>query len=292
MEMNKQLLVPTIIVAIISILTIIIVLYKNFKFYKNNNIPIFTTKKITIMGMFFALFLLQSFITSFQALDKFIFLSLDSATVVLTAFLFGPIEAFFYALIADTTRILIVQGWIWQLLYALQFPLLGLIAGNIALKYKKTKTTETTEKSSFEAKPYLHFVIIQFIFIALFLFSAIYGYMNKTDLKGIIYSSLVITSFFSIVFYEGIFFFLLKKKNYDQILLLEYLLLIAVFYRIIFGDIYSSLADANLWAPSFKYVFIPRLLKSSYTIPSYIISWFFLINLSSKFIKTNDQNKW
>ena len=107
---NTNLLVPTIIISIISFLTIVIVLYKNIKFYQKNKITIFTTRKITIMGMFFAIFLLQSFLTSFQALDKFIFISFDSATVLLTAFLFGPIEAFFYALIADTTRVLIVQG--------------------------------------------------------------------------------------------------------------------------------------------------------------------------------------
>ncbi len=290
---NQILLIPTIIIAVISILLIVIVLFKNFKYYKKHNIILFTTKKITIMGMFFALFLLQSFLTSFQALDHFIFLNFDSATVILIAFLFGPIEAFFYALIADTTRILIVQGWIWQLLYALQFPLLGLIAGNVAFKYKKMKTKENvSQNNNFQKHIFLDFFFIQGMFLLLFFFSAIYGYLNRDILKGIVYQTLILTSFFSILFYELIFFLLIKRNQYEKIALLKYLLFIAVIYRLILGNIFSSVADVNLWAPSFKYVFIPRLLKSSYIIPSYLLTWYFLINLSTKFNKKNKDNYW
>ncbi len=265
-------------------------MFKNFQ----EKHEYFTTKKIVIIGLFLAFFLIQASLTILQN-DFVMLFNFDSATVIVISIIFGPIEGFLYAILADNLRVLI-DGYAWQLLYALVYPLMALVAGTIG-RFFILSRLKKQDNINFYNKRFISFVIFQITIITLFLFNVFVFYffkdgINESNVETIFFSSLIASSTLAITTYEIIYFILLLFKRYKEIYLVSILFLIGFIDRYIVVIWLSSQADVNLWADNFAIVFIPRVYKSLYQIPISIFIWYVLIQLTWKVYAKNEETSW
>lgn len=296
MNLNIEMPIATYLLASIGLLVIFSLLIYQLFYYKNHQLKVFSLRKIIIIGLFFAIYILQSYLTLLQSGDNFILVNFDSASIILLSWVFGPLEGLIYALLADNTRILVL-GWLWQLLYALEFPMIALIAGTLGQIYrtqiKKAKTDTSDNSSLFLKHKYLYFGIIQLIILATYLGSILVAYFNPSYLPdNLVFNSLTIISLISAVILETIFFLLSYKQKYYQLDLLFFLFIIAVIFRWVIQIHYSTVADRNLWAPVFGEIYFVRIAKNAYLVPMMITVWFLLISFVETFLMKNHQNRW
>ncbi len=295
MNLNIEMPIATYSLASIGLLVIFSFLIYQVFYYKKHQLKVFTLRKVIIIGLFFAIYILQSYLTLLQAGDNFILVSFDSASIILLSWVFGPLEGFIYALLADNTRILIL-GWLWQLLYALEFPMIALIAGTLGQIYRnqiKKIKVDATNNSLFLRHKYFYFGIIQIIIFATYLASIVVAYLNPSYLPDdLVFNSLVIISLISAIILEVIFFLLLYNQKYRQLDLLFFLFIVAVIFRWVIQIHYSTVADRNLWAPVFGEIYFVRIIKNAYLIPLMITVWFLLISFVESFLLKNQQNRW
>ena len=296
MNLNIEMPIATYLLASIGLLVIFSLLIYQLFYYKNHQLKVFSLRKIIIIGLFFAIYILQSYLTLLQSGDNFILVNFDSASIILLSWVFGPLEGLIYALLADNTRILVL-GWLWQLLYALEFPMIALIAGTLGQIYrtqiKKAKTDTSDNSSLFLKHKYLYFGIIQLIILATYLGSILVAYFNPSYLPdNLVFNSLTIISLISAVILETIFFLLSYKQKYYQLDLLFFLFIIAVIFRWVIQIHYSTVADRNLWAPVFGEIYFVRIAKNVYLVPMMITVWFLLISFVETFLMKNHQNRW
>ncbi len=265
-------------------------LYKNFR----EKHEYFTTKKIVIIGLFLSIFLIQASLTIFQN-DFAMLFNFDSATIIVTSIIFGPIEGFVYAIIADNLRVLI-NGFSWQFLYALVFPLMALVSGTIGRLFILNKLSVNTN-TNFYKKRFTSFTIFQTAIITLYLFNILVFYLfsgaiEESNVKTIFFSSLIVTSTISICIYEIIYFILLLFKKYKMIYILSLLFLISFIDRYAISIWISSQADTNLWADNFGIVFVPRVYKSLYQVPISTFIWYVILQLTWKVYVKNEATTW
>ena len=197
-------------------------------YYRRSKVNWLSTKKITIMSTFLAIFMIQAFV--FQPLlDLPIKFSFDSITTIAVGFMFGPLEGILFGWVADTLRVLI-NGWSYQLLPSLMYPMIGLIAALFGILYRRSK--EITINTSA--------IIFQITILSLFIVSLPLNYFLTEVVAGT-NSSLGINSgvptlLISIVMLimVEIMFIALWFGNFDKrdIILLTILLLTAYCDRI------------------------------------------------------------
>ncbi len=279
----------------IGLLAIFLLVIYQIIYYRKNKLTVFNLRKVIIIGLFFAIYILQSYLTLLQTGDNLILVNFDSASIILLAWIFGPLEGFIYAVIADNSRVLLL-GWLWQVLYALEFPLIALIAGTLGQIYHKQinqAAQKEAESSLFLKHKYLYFAIIQLIILATYLGSVLIAYLNPSYLPdGLVFNLLTITSLLSAVILETIFFLLLYKRKYQQLYLLFFLFIIAVSFRWVIQIHYSTVADRNLWAPVFGEIYLARIVKNAYLIPMMVSIWFLLISFLESTLQRSGKNRW
>lgn len=104
-------------------------------YYRKTNKKFLTAPKITIFATYLAFFLVQAFLMS-PLLKLPIPFSIDSITTVAVGFIFGPLEGIMFGWVADTLRVFI-NGWSYQLLPGLMYPMIGLISAVFGILYRK-----------------------------------------------------------------------------------------------------------------------------------------------------------
>ena len=228
--------------------------YKVFQYRKNER-NFITVKKMIIMSIFFSIFMLQSLFTRFFDHVGVIAWSLDSVTVVVIGLLFGPLEAMFYGAIADPTRVLI-NGWDFQALPMLFYPLMGLLSGYAGdLRKKKS-----------ELSPKTNMILTQIpIIIILVTGFALYPLLksngNKNAAPATIYGSIA-----SIIILETIFIYFFVKKK--EMTLMSYVIILTVVNRYIFGVILRSYTQYYFYGNNLPWGMASRILTSTYLVPS------------------------
>lgn len=236
-------------------------------YYRKSNVKWLSTKKLTLMATFLAIFLVQAFI--FQPLLELpIKFSFDSITTIAVGFMFGPLEGILFGWVADSLRVLI-HGWSYQLLPALMYPMIGLIASLFGILYRRSKDFSVTTSA----------LIFQITVMSLFIVSLPLNYFLTdvvTNSDGALPTLIASTMMF--VFTE-IMFAILWFGNFDRkdITLVTILLLTAYSDRIMelvirpFTQYYAG------YEASYVAALYTRLLSSTYLIPTVTITSYILI---------------
>ncbi len=83
MNLNIEMPIATYLLASIGLLVIFSLLIYQLFYYKNHQLKVFSLRKIIIIGLFFAIYILQSYLTLLQSGDNFILVNFDSASIIL-----------------------------------------------------------------------------------------------------------------------------------------------------------------------------------------------------------------
>lgn len=237
-----------------------------FFFYRNKR-KIFTLKKISIMSIFFSIFIIQSFV---GANTINVWISFDVVTIIIVSFLFGPIEGLIYAIAADWTRVLIM-GYNPQFYYAIQYPFTAILSGFIGMYIGKNKN-ESNKKIQFITVQGL-IILVMSGSLSMMLFNFSGGeWRNVPEFWEIILSSSLL---FACLEFFYIWFFVKHKDKQTNIV--TALFIICFLNRIINGIVIKTIGDTYWYLSSYQ-AFINlltiQIFKSSYLIPAQIlISW-------------------
>ena len=87
---------------------------------------------------------------------------MDSVTIIVVGFLFGPLEAMVYGALADVVGVLIA-GDAPMFLYALKYPLVGLISGSFGMLYRQKKDINHNIAFGISQLPLTALIIVPFI---------------------------------------------------------------------------------------------------------------------------------
>lgn len=223
--------------------------------------------------MFFALFCIQAAIGRIGI--KFnMWVSFEVSTVVVVAFLFGPLEAMIFGFVADSLGVFISGSGPWMLFYAIQYPITALIAGSFADIFYRQENKEKISKHIYFAIYHLLIALL----VALSFTAPYYGVeINNGELP---WAAVISSCVISIVLLEAIFIFLIRKENSINIMLIT--LLFATFFinRIINGYLISSIGESFLWGngwETYPSILLLDIFKSSYLIPINTLLTFGLI---------------
>ncbi len=251
-------------------------------FYRKQNTRWLTTRKITIMSTFLAIFMIQAFV--FQPLlDLPIKFSFDSITTIAVGFMFGPLEGILFGWVADTLRVLI-NGWSYQLLPSLMYPMIGLIAAMFGILYRRSKEFSVNTSA----------IIFQITILSLFIISLPLNYF-LTEVVADTNSSLgidsgvptLLVSLGTLIMVE-IMFMILWFGDFDKkdITLITILLLTAYCDRIMelvirpFTQYYAG------YEASYIAALYTRLVSSTYLIPTVTFTSYILIKTTMYTLET------
>lgn len=237
--------------------------------YKKSKREILSINRIAYFSIFLSLFLIQSIIM--MPLIKLpIPFSFNSIIVIAVGFIYGPIEGIVFGLVADSLKTLI-NGWTYQILPSLIYPIIGLTAGLAGMIYK----------SELKIGKITSMILFQFLAIILLisLFPAIYGItiidknINKTT-YAIFTGIFVVTT---LIMMEATFgYFIYKDKGAN-------LLLFTLLFVTAFSDRFLELivTPFNQYFTGFETNYIvalsTRLISTTYLIPTVTITSFLLI---------------
>ncbi len=234
--------------------------------------------------MFFAIFCIQAAIGRIGI--KFnMWVSFEVSTVVVVAFLFGPLEAMIYGFTADSLGVFISGSGPWMLFYAIQYPITALIAGSFADIFYRQKNKEKINK-------YLYYLIYQLIIVLIvsLAFTAPYYGVEIND-GQIPWAAVVSSSVISITLLELIFIYLIRKENNENVMLITLILATLFINRIINGYLISSIGESFLWGngwETYPAILLLDIFKSSYLVPintlitfGFIVGSFFAVEQTS-----------
>ena len=267
--------------------------------YRKENRKVLTLKKIPVLALYFSIFLIQSFITRLSPeFGELIPFSLDNVTVIVVGVIFGPIEGMLFGFIADFSRTLI-NGWTYQLLASIIFPITVLIAGVFGRIYFNASNNITNidmlneqeiiypkdkGKSIMENKAVniIIFNLILLIFVLSSVFAIYITQNNGNTSLSILF--IMISSPILIAMMEITYLYILFKKPEDLSLFLT-IFIIVVFSRIITGYVIRPYSLYFYYGIPIKTSIIQRVVTSSYLIPSTTIVTFFVVKASMNSIK-------
>ena len=87
---------------------------------------------------------------------------MDSVTIIVIGFMFGPLEAMVYGALADIVGVLI-SGSAPMFLYALKYPLVGLISGSFGMLYRYKKDVNHNVAFAISQVPIVALITTSFI---------------------------------------------------------------------------------------------------------------------------------
>ncbi len=187
-------------------------------YYKKNDKKFLTVNKIAYMSIFLTFFIIQAYI--FAPFIRIpVPFSFNSIWVIAVAFLFGPLEGMIFGWVADTLGV-VINGYSYELLPSLIYPMIALIAGITGIIYFSDKGVSKNQA----------IIMFQSVIILLFVLlvpSMIYlshnwdaivnnkAYGGPYSGPGIeVIMSIVITSFVVMgLIMEGLFFWYLKSED-------------------------------------------------------------------------------
>ncbi len=280
-------------VILLSFFLLVIILsfvYFSIK-YKKEKRNIFELWKISIISIFLGIFLIQSYIT-LPMIDGIIPFSLDDVVIVVIGFMIGPLEAIVFGFVTDTTRTFI-NGWSYQVLPSLIFPLTGLIAGWFGELYRrdyKNKEEIKNSDKSFLAKMFGYdFIIFQFIVFAFALFTMITPtFINNSVYEDLNKTLIICSSILSFILLEFMFIYLMffsKRQSTLDIRILLYITISLIISRILTGWVIRPYSMYFYWGYNFNFQLISRIATSSYLIPIKIITSYWVVKLFRQYYR-------
>ncbi len=280
-------------VILLSFFLLVIILsfvYFSIK-YKKEKRNIFELWKISIISIFLGIFLIQSYIT-LPMIEGIIPFSLDDVVIVVIGFMIGPLEAIVFGFVTDTTRTFI-NGWSYQVLPSLIFPLTGLIAGWFGELYRrdyKNKEEIKNSDKSFLAKMFSYdFIIFQFIVFTFALFTMITPtFINNSVYEDLNKTLIICSSILSFILLEFMFIYLMffsKRQSTLEIRILLYITISLIISRILTGWIIRPYSMYFYWGYNFNFQLISRIATSSYLIPIKIITSYWVIKLFRQYYR-------
>lgn len=277
----------SILFSILLLILIIGIIFYSRKYIKEKR-QIITIRKLSIIALFFSIFIMQSYFTMLMGVPPVIPFSLDSLTIIVVAFIFGPIEGIIYGFTADLSRVFI-NGWSIQLLPLLFYPLTALLSGAFGRTYFYSKKDFTKKQS---------ILITQILIFTLLAFSIGAGYTSKIisdeTIDDKFYIGVIIAGTITLVFLEAllIWFYNNKIEN-PNIRLFTFVFIINVLTRIIFGWFLRSYSQYIYWGYLFETQILLRIITSSYLIPAMTLVSFSVIKASIfAMTQTKNPNNW
>ncbi len=273
----------------LSVLAFGLVIYG--KLYLKEKRQVITIRKLTIIALFFSIFIGQSYLTLLMGLTPVIPFSLDNLTIIAVSFIFGPIEGIIYAFVADATRVFI-NGWAFQILPIFIFPLTALLAGGIGRWYKNGGKDFSKRQG---------FILTQIVLATMVVvsFGAVAGseIIGGVDTTDVFYITVIVITVISIVVLEIILYFFFKnsskKQNDENVKLFVALFMVNVISRISMGWFVRSYAQYIYWGYPFAIEILKRMITSSYLIPIWTSLSYALIKASLFAMKqTKNPNSW
>lgn len=256
--------------------------------YIKNNKKFLTIKKVAYLSIFLGMFIVQAFCFK-PFLELPIPFSFDSIWVIAVAFIFGPLEGIMFGWIADSLRVLI-NGWTYQLLPSLMYPIIGLIAGITGYIY--------SNKDTINRKTMI--ISFQFLMVTVFLitipallginylwdnitinnvFDQHYGYSGISKIATIITTLIVVIIIFILM--EVIFVWFIRSEKRKEDLLLFMLLSISAFadrgMELVIRPFtqYFSGYEQIYWVS-----LITRMISTTYLVPTVALTSFWLVKAS------------
>ncbi len=277
-------------IAFFSLILIISFVFFTMKYIKQKR-NVFELWKISILSIFMGIFLIQSFI-SFPMIDGIIPFGLDDVVVIVIGFMIGPIEAILFGFITDTTKTFI-NGWTYQLLPALIYPLTGLIAGIFGEIYrtnlKRKKDVNNSELKVSKKLMSFDFISFQVITLLFVLFTMITPTFIRNDVYEdfnkilVLTSSIVLFTLLEITFIYLMFFS--KKETTFDIKILLYVTISIILTRIITGWVIRPFSMYFYYGYDLQFQVISRIATSSYLVPIKIIISYWVIKLFKQYYR-------
>lgn len=162
-----------------------------------------------------------------------------------------------------------VPTWVPQAIYALTFPITGLVAGLAGIFYQKNLSFNKT-------KIFIYFhLVLAILFISPLVVSLISEEaLDQTGIKPwVVYLCMGLTLFLLEIF----FLYNYKKERSKNLNLIFTSVLIATVTRIINGFILTTYGDYYYWNTPFEFGLLSRVITSSYLIPGLSILSFVFI---------------
>ena len=242
--------------------------------YKKTHHKFMTIKKLVVMSLFFAFFLIQAAIGRYGNVTS-LWISFDGITVTVIGFLFGPLEAMLYGVIADTTRTFML-GWTWLMYYAVAYPMSGLIFGSIAYWYKNTK-----QKENIKLWTILFQVIVLFVIVLGFAAPYFGVELNGGNTLPIWQAATVVS--IAMFFLEWLFIHYYRRKDKQDICLLSLLCAAFVLGRTVDVYVIRAIGDSMKYYSGWA-AYVPNLLfdmfKESYLLPLNLLFAYSLIKIT------------
>ncbi len=259
----------------ILLLTLISAILFSAFFYIKKGKQFLTVKKITIMSTFLTFFLIQVFLMS-PLLDLPIPFSMDSITVVTVGFIFGPLEGILFGWVADSLRVLI-NGWSYQLLPSLMYPMIGFIASIFGLIYWY-KIDFLRIKKVYLVMIFQAMLLI--LFFTLFIFESLL-ISNVLEDEGLNLVFVFVTTIISLISMEIICYFIAINFKSEKLLLILLIFAAIYFDRIMELIIRPFTQYFSGYESNYSIALTTRMLSSTYLIPIVTITSFMLISITN-----------
>lgn len=271
------------ILIVLSLTFIILGIVLSVIIYRKTDRKFLTANKITLMASFMAFFLVQAFIMS-PLLKLPVPFSIDSITTIAVGFIFGPLEGILFGWVADSLRVLI-NGWSYQFLPSLMYPMIGLIAAIFGLLYRwRNEIPNWLSILLFQA------VILTMVILLIPLSSCLVSFANSNLDAGDSYLDKIvnyktpgiIAACLTLIFTEIAFscFYIFKWDKRD--LWLFVLVLLAAFSDRAMEIVIRPFTQ---YFTGYETIYVvglyTRLLSSTYLIPSVALTSFILIKASA-----------
>ncbi len=250
--------------------------------YRKSGKRFLTVSKVVIFATYLAFFLVQAFVMS-PLLKLPVPFSVDCITTIAVGFIFGPLEGILFGWVADTMRVLI-NGWSYQLLPSLMYPMIGLIAAIFGILYRKYE--ELPNWLSLVLFQSVIFIIVMILIpMDYFLVDFAGKHLESSDsyLEKLIAYQLpgLLSAIACLAVMEGIYITLyVFKWNQRDIILLTLLLLSSAADRIMEITIRPFTQYFTGYETIYLVSLYTRILSSSYLIPSVAFTSFALIKVS------------
>ena len=260
-------------------------------YYRRKNKNFLTVNKIAYMSIFLTFFTIQTYL--FAPLIKLpIPLSFNSIWVIAVAFLFGPLEGMLFGWVADTLGV-IINGYSYELLPSLIYPMIALIAGITGLIYFSDKGI--TKNQSIIMLQVVILLLLIILVPSMIYLSSHWDEIINNKTHGHHYSGpgievimpIVITSFIVMsLITEGLFFWFLKVEDKKTDLILFTVLCISAFAE---RGISLMIRPFSQYFSGYEVIYtvslLTRIISTTYLVPTVALTSFAVIKFSQIAIK-------
>ncbi|NOQ50420.1 MAG: hypothetical protein GQ557_01980 [Mycoplasmataceae bacterium] len=286
---------------LISILVALGAIFYYLYRYKKEQRKFFTINKISLISLFYAIFIVQELLTVLiqpwtVGMATFIPISMSEITIITVGFIFGPLEGIMFGAICDPTNVFLIHHWTFQLLPFFTLPLTGLMAGIMGRFFFKKDG-----KSS----PWYSFIVFQLVLVFFafmlivsaptikYFWDQLGGTEGSFEENKTLFIFGVSSGTIMLVFSEMFFLFLFNKtlksddeKDKKNLNLFVMIFFIEAVTRLWGGIIIRPFTQYFYYGLPYYMQLVTRLLDSSYLVPLSTLFTWFMIRYSLIALKT------